>query len=413
MSPDDSDIAEGIIPEKLPEHISPPSTEFLAWHRVRKQYIRHHQWNELARRNVDNQWRADLQRPSSTAAQAPSAMHVVRPLRCLVIPGNHLLDVRSMWNEISPLDCFIRYLGFNEGQGSSQVGTDVHVANNAVTSLAGVVPDSQVIRDRFETIGGDNTFAFRRLKEYGPYHIVNLDLCRSMFPNTEQSVDEYYTALNALLKYQFEYQKASWLLFITTMIKPAAMDKEGMQALCKPTRDNFANSDFLEILKKLVQHDSLEGVQGENVNLDGLTEEGLIHLFGVAFGKWLLRLGQTASPKWTVEMRRSYRYSINEEKGAVMLSLAYEMTPNFAPPVDATGMSKLPITNKQFPSEAQSALKLAESVGNIKDVDKELALDAAMKAVLLEKAADLMASAGFDRAKYVKWVNKGEVVAQE
>jgi hypothetical protein len=40
-------------------------------------------------------------------------------------------------------------------------------------------------------------------------------------------------------------------------------------------------------------------------------------------------------------MSRSFRYSINEEKGAVMLSLAFEMTPNFTPPVDATGMSKL------------------------------------------------------------------------
>ncbi len=413
MDPNDSDIAEGIIPEKLPEHISPPSAEFLAWHRVRKQYIRHHQWNMLTKRNVNRQWRADLQKPSLTAVQAQSSMHISHPLRCLVIPGNHLLDVRSMWNEVSPLDCFIRYLGFNEGQGSSQIGTDVHVANNAVTSLAGVIPDSQVIKDRFESIGGDDTFAFRNLKNYGPYHVVNLDLCGSMFPNTEQRVDEYYTALNALLKYQFEHQKTVWLLFITTMIEPAVVDKERMQALCKPTQDNFANSDFLEILKKLVQHDSLEGMQGENINLDGLSEEGLTQLFGVALGKWLLRLGQTASPRWTVEMRRSYQYSVNKKKGAVMLSLAYEMTPNFAPPVDVTGMSKLPTTSKQFPSEAESALKLVESVGHIKDVDKELASDSKLKATLREEAADLMASAGFDRAEYIKWVNKGEVVAQE
>ena len=71
-------------------------------------------------------------------------------------------------------------------------------------------------------------------------------------------------------------------------------------------------------------------------------------------------------------MRRSYQYSVNKKKGAVILSLAYEMTPNFAPPVDVTGMSKLPTTSKQFPSEAESALKLVGSVGHIKDVDKGL-----------------------------------------
>ncbi len=150
MSSPGSDIAEGIIPEKRPEHIAPPRTEFLPWHKVRKQFIRCHQWNELTKRNVSGKWRAELQKPSGLAGQTQSTMHVANPLRCLVIPGNHLLDVRSMWTEISPLDCFIRYLGFNEGHGSGEVGTDVHVANNAVTSLDGVLPDSQVVKDRFE-----------------------------------------------------------------------------------------------------------------------------------------------------------------------------------------------------------------------------------------------------------------------
>ncbi|MBI3919438.1 MAG: hypothetical protein HY322_20790 [Betaproteobacteria bacterium] len=339
-------------------------------------------------------------------------MLVTNPLRCLVIPGNHLLDVRSMWAEISPLDCFIRYLGFNEGQGSEEVGTDVHVANNAVTSLGGVVPDSQVVKDRFEAIAG-NTVAYRSLRRYGPYHVVNLDLCGSMFPNTAKSVDPYYSALNRLLEYQFEAQKTLWLLFITTVVEPAVVDKESMQTLCKPIRENFAaHVDFLEKLKALCPDAVPESGKGGSVNLDGLADEELIRLFGVALGKWLLRLGQAASPKWTVAMRRSYRYSTNVEKGAVMLSLAFEMTPNFAPPVDATGMSKLRITAKQFPSELDSAVKLAESVANIADVDGKLSENAEMKAALLQEAANLLESAGFDRDAYIKWVDGGELTAR-
>ena len=109
-------------------------------------------------------------------------------------------------------------------------------------------------------------------------------------------------------------------------------------------------------------------------------------------------------------MRRSFRYSINEDKGAVMLSLAFEMTPNFAPPVDVTGMSNLEVTAKTFPSEAESAVKLAESVGNIADVDRKLAETAEMKAALRDEAADLLASAGFDREKYIQWVEAGEPI---
>jgi hypothetical protein len=413
VSSENSDIADGIIQEKLPEHIAPPRTEFLPWHKVRKQYIRRHQWNELTRRNVKDAWRQDLQKPSSTAMQGLSTMTVTKPLCCLVIPGNHLLDVRSMWTEIGPLDCFIRYLGFNEGQGSKDVGTDLHVANNAVTSLEGVVSDSQVLKDRFEAIIGE-TIAYRNLRAYGPYHVVNLDLCGSMFPNTATSADLYYSALHRLLEYQFKTQKLPWLLFVTTMVEPALVDNESMQKLCKPVVENFAaHADFLRKLRDLCPGAFVDEGQCGNLKIDGLSNEGLIRLFGVAIGKWLLKLGHVASPKWTIAMRRSYRYSINVEKGAVMLSLAFELTPNFAPPVDVTGISKLQISPKQFPSELASAVKLAESVANIADVDGKLSEDAEMKEALVMEAADLLESAGFDREAYITWVRNGELTALE
>ena len=43
MSSTESDIGDGIVPDKRPEHIAPPRTEFLPWHKVRKQFIRRHQ----------------------------------------------------------------------------------------------------------------------------------------------------------------------------------------------------------------------------------------------------------------------------------------------------------------------------------------------------------------------------------
>jgi hypothetical protein len=410
MTTETSDIADGIVPDKSPEHILPSRATFKPWHKVRKQFIRKHQWNELAKRNINDSWRLDIQKPSAMPAQSGSSMHVLRPLRCLVIPGDDLLDMRALWTDISPLDCFIHYLGFNEGHGSAEVGTDVHVANNGVTSLPGVLPDSQVLRDRFETIASTTSPAYRYLRQYGPYHIVNLDLCGSMFPNTEQDVEPYFTAVNRLLEYQFASQKTNWLLLITTMVKPAAVDHKRMQILCKPTKENFdANTVFADKFSKVVPRASLEGGDG-SVDLAVLSEEEMIRLFGVALGKWLLRLGQSPSPKWTVGMRRSYQYGINEEKGAELLSLAYEMIPNIAPPVDATGMSTLSTAARTFPSEASCAVKLVESVSNIVDVDAKLAEDSVLWGALREEAADLMASAGFDRDAYLQWVDAGEQI---
>ncbi len=413
MNVQDSDIADGIVPETRPEHIAAPHTTFKPWHKVRKQFLRREQWNALAAKNVKDRWRRDLQKPSAMNGVARSSMHISRPLRCLVIPGDDLLDIRALWNEISPLDCYIHYLGFNEGHGSGDVGTDVHVANNAVTSLEGVVPSSQVLHDRFEAISADNSLAYKYLKEYGPYHIVNLDLCGSMFPNNEKNVDPYFNAVHRLLEYQFENQKTNWLLFITTLVKPSVMDYDRMQQLCKPTRSNCnEHPAFMEKIAKVLPRSSLQH-EILTVNLDGLSNDEIVRLFGVAFGKWLLHLGQSPTPKWTVRMRRSFQYSINKEKGAVMLSLAFEMEPNFAPPIDSSGMSSRKVVPPAFPTEEESAVKLVDYIAGMVDVDDKLTKESALKEKLMTEAADLLESAGYDRERYIKWVNNGELDAQD
>jgi len=319
-----------------------------------------------------------------------------------------LLDIRALYNDVNPLDCYIHYLGFNQGHGSAEVGTDVHVANNAVTSLPGVLPDSQVLHDRFEAIASDNSMAYRYLREYGPYHLVNLDLCGSMFPNTEQDVQPLFTAVDRLLKYQFAKQTTNWLLLITSAVKPAVLDRNLMQKLCKPTRDNVdRHRPFAEKVAQLVPSSSFpEG--SDSVSLAGLSDGQLVQLFGLALGKWLLHLGQSPSPQWTVAMRRSFRYTISESAGAMMLSLAYDMSPNIAPPVDGTGMSTLAGQRRTFPSEGECAVKLAESVSSIVDVESALAADPAMKASLRDESANLLAATGYDRNAYLRWVSDGE-----
>lgn len=409
MSASESDIGDGIVPDKVPEHIAPTRSEFLPWHKVRKHYIRQNQWNLLVKRNVRRRWRSDLVKFSECESSSQSTMLTGGTLNCLVIPGDHLLDLRSLWNVVSPLDCVIRYLGFNERHGSNEKGTAVHVANNTVTSLPGVVHSSHVRRDPFEVIASRDSQAYRYLRDYGPYHVVNLDLCGSMFPNRARESSPYYDALLQLLTYQFATQKTVWLLFITTMIEPGAMDDGEMRKLCSPTRNNYeVHHDFASKLAELFPCDIWKETTENVVNLSGLSEEQIVTLFGVAFGKWLLSVAQSASPKWSVCMRRSFQYTVNEHKGAVMLSLAFEMVPNFAPPIDASGISKLLVAGKTFLSEEQCAVRLAGSVEAIRDVDRLLADDPDATRELQNGSADLMESAGFDRAEYLEWVRSGE-----
>jgi hypothetical protein len=109
-------------------------------------------------------------------------------------------------------------------------------------------------------------------------------------------------------------------------------------------------------------------------------------------------------------MRRSYQYSINDNKGAVMLALAFEFTPNITPPIDETGISNIDLTSKVFASEKDCAVKLVRSVAAILDIDAKLVAEPELKAKLTEDHAELLASAGFDRQSYLDWVAAGEVL---
>jgi hypothetical protein len=213
MSSDGSDFVDDIVQDKIPEHTAPARDTFRPWHRVRKEFIRSHQWNLLTGRMIARHWKRELQQPehdwsldeTPTEDQPfePGANSFLkRPIKCLVIPGDDMLDLRALYRDVDKLNCTIRYLGFNESAGSAQADTQLHISNNALTSLPKVWNDSMVVHDRFEALAHPESQAMRYLKEYGPYHVVNLDLCGSIFPNTAKAPAEYYQALGEVLRFQ-------------------------------------------------------------------------------------------------------------------------------------------------------------------------------------------------------------------
>src|SRR5690242_14190846 len=129
MANEPTSLADDIVPNQLPAHLQIQRARFLPWHRTRKEYIRRFQWNALTSRKVSTEWRTELRS---------------EPLRCLVIPGDDLLDIRALWRDIHQYQCRIRYLGFNESASSLHEGTRLFIAHNVVTSLPGVATDSLV-----------------------------------------------------------------------------------------------------------------------------------------------------------------------------------------------------------------------------------------------------------------------------
>src|SRR5438552_942659 len=130
-----SEFADEIVSDAVPKHTTPAKDDFKPWHKTRKQFIRIHQWNWLVARMVKRylkslqtdveDWAVDFE--TTDEEDIPEEILVEKPLKCLVIPGDDLLDLRSLWHSLRPLKCYIKYLGFNESHGSSEKGTRVHV----------------------------------------------------------------------------------------------------------------------------------------------------------------------------------------------------------------------------------------------------------------------------------------------
>lgn len=421
MSPD-SDLADDIVQGEVPKHLPPPGaprTEFKAWHRVRKHFIRERQWNHeinhLAqrRRRVlqtdESEWGDHLSDGGVSDDELPEDVRISRPLRLLVLPGDDLLDVRSLWGKLHPQGCYLQFLGFNSSLSSVERQNRMAVTESAVTQLNKICKRSHVSSDRFQDIARENSKAYRGFREYGPYDVVNLDLCDSLVPRGRpQETEDYYSAIHQLLNYQLNHQTEPWLLFVTTQVDRDTVDQSAIDRLAKPMRRNCdQHTEFAEELDSIVPSDSFKSTAYQ-FDLSHVDQTQLVGVFGVILGKWLVDTLGSASPPCSVTLLRSYRYVIHKDKNVQMLSLGFLIKPHRSPPVDPSGLSRLKPKISEFPSELDTALGILTIAKEIKDVDELLREDPDAHSSLAEGQADLLAAAGYDRDAYLNWVAEGE-----
>lgn len=422
MSGEESNFSDDIVQAELPKHLPTASDirkkGFLPWHKVRKQVIRETQWNAaivfLIKRHLRKHLKKEEMVPSTDlfgavipVPESPvPVVSVPRALNCLVIPGNDLLDVRSLCNAVESENCHIRFLGFN-----NTGGTGVNdVAENAVRALPTVRQSSLVLRDPFQAIGSKNSQAYQQLGRYGPYEVVNLDLCDMLVPGSDKdATDRYYAAIRELMAYQFREQTNPWLFFITTHVDHTEADQSGVDQLAGSLRSNCdEHSAFATEFEKLVPRTAFTGTR--RLDLDSLTHDQLVGSFGVVLGKWLIRLAESSRPQWMVNLLSSYRYTVEPESGACMLSLSFEFKRRVSAPVDPAGFgaNQMNVSASPQKTELELAVDLVTSALHIKDPDAMMATDPALAVSMMNASADLLAEAGYAREDYLAWVEAGE-----
>ena len=380
--PDEEGFADGLIGTSTYEAPLRQKKVFLAWHRPRKQFVRHHQWCEQIEKLLP-----EIQADGGT-------------LKYLGLPGVDLLDLRYFHDHVClPRQIQLKFLGFNSSANPrSDAQTELNISLHEVRKLAFVDPISEVIGDNFCLIANESSMAWDKTKQFGPYDVINLDLCDGFGAHEPGMLeDTHYNAVSRLLSLQAR-KKNPWLLFITTRtgqehVHPDVLEKFIQKFInnlrdCQPFQgasvDNFAIADEAALR---VAADSSRGVS--TVFLTGLC-------------KWLLGLAIGHASKIEVKSVIGYRV-VPDTEHEDLVSIALKFEPTLVPALDTLGLANLqPIAPND---ECVLATKALKRVAKCVDADAMLAENEELNREMTKATADLLELARYNVHEYHIWLS--------
>ena len=382
-APDEEEHSDDIV-EVVSYDAPMPSTtkDFLPWHRPRKQYVRQHQWcREVVRMITDT----------------PPTGGV---LKYLGLPGVDLLDLRHFHSEVcGNHNVKLRFLGFNSSaRPASKAQTELNISLDEVRRLPHVDPMSDVIGDNFARVANQDSIAFRRARELGPYDVINLDLCDGFGAQAPGTLDNsYYEAVRSLLALQSRTMNP-WLLLLTTRADKPNINDQVLQALLGKYVANLAQCvPFREASR---DHFGIETAAALTTAVG--TSAGLLPVFLTGLCKWFVALALEHQPPTSVELCSALGYRV--EKGSEqedLISLALKFTPTFIPAVDPLGLANQQVA---APDEGTLATRALKRVAKRIDADKKLAGDAALNQSMADATAHLLGLARYDVEAYKIWL---------
>lgn len=356
--------------------------DFLPWHRPRKQYVRHHQWcHEIVR----------------MIRETPPVGGV---LKYLGLPGLDLLDLRHFHDAVCQAkNVELRFLGFNSSaRPASKAHSELNVALDEVRRLPRVDPMSDVIGDNFARIANQDSIAFRKARELGPYDVINLDLCDGFGAQAPGTLDNsYYEAVRSLLALQARSMNP-WLLLLTTRADKPNVNEQVLQRLLNKYVSNLAQY----VMFREASRDCFDIETADALNAAVGTPDGLLPVFLTGLCKWFVGLALEYKPPTSVDLCSVFGYRV--DKGAAhedLISLALRFTPTFAPASDPLGLANQPVA---APDEDTLATRALKRVAKRIDADKKLAEDAVLRQSMVDATAHLLGLARYDVDAYKVWL---------
>lgn len=352
------------------------------WHHPRKHYCRIRQWCRHAASLIK---RLGLNRPVQG-----------RALRYLSLPGDELLDIRTLVGVCQRSNVGLRFLGFNTAHsGERKLESDISFSE--VIGIEGIQKEaSLVVAERLERISVRSSKAHRTLQEHAPFDVVNLDLCDSIFGNRPGDTESPFQALRQIVDIQAARNHGPWLLFVTTRIGRDVANMHTVKGLMSLVASNAEDDTFCRAFEERYNLDCSTAANSEE-GIESATDEVFKKLVSIGFAKWLM---QVARPKGAnpaiVEVLDCFTYRVHGSEPD-MYSLSFHIAPSVSATTDATGITA-DIESEHVPSEFSMAAKALEALSQATDVDELLGRDISLFDRTARQATDVLCSARHSRS---------------
>ncbi|MEK6419558.1 PP_RS20740 family protein [Burkholderia gladioli] len=389
--PDDS-FEQGIAPTST-DHVNfEVRTQFLPWHKPRKQWVRSKQWADSIGRLIDNL--------NLAASQ--------RPVRYLSLPGPDLLDVRSIQPVCEGKNVSLQFLGLNSGDDNPEIGLEAALLNR-VRSLPFIDPASEVVKDRLEQLAVNKSVAYARvISAQKSFDVVNIDLCGSFAESpTGVKGGNIVNALFSLLHHQANHRQDDWLFFITTRSNKDMVDQQTMVRLVNAVNDILDEKPELkqELLASGIVMES--DVTDGHIDIEKLSTSAYSNSFALGLSNWVVHSLLHAERAWQADMLPHYEYHVSlNDPSCDMLSLGFYCKRVRVPHPDDFGLARL---DDHVPEPQPDAIKLRarrliqRRVAERQDLDRKLYQEPELYSECLETSASLLRSSSYDEAKYREW----------
>jgi hypothetical protein len=295
----------------------------------------------------------------------------------------------------------MRFLGFNAGANPANVGqTDLNISLDEVRKLQFIDPTSDIIWDDFCRLGNQDSIAWRRAVEYGPYDVINLDLCDGFGAHPPGVMNEsHYNAVNSLLSLQAR-TKHPWMLLLTTRAGHGFVHADVLQSFLNKYLSNLTSCAPF-------RQESLDRFQvATEIELNEARGDpgGLLRLFLVGLCKWLIGLAMAQLPPSKVEVKSAIGYRVVPNAPCEdLISLAIKFEPTFLQVADPAGLA-MPATTGL--DECVSSVQALRRVANRKDADALLAGNGVLRGEMIAATTALLELARYDVTAFQAWLQQ-------